>query len=313
MMHLGCACGASVPALLFLSKHSKRQMPFDPARLSKVSVLSRPVRINHLYKHLIESLAPHALVSLPAPRSPRLSPPPSYDEDHLSSNPAAASSYSPSPAPSALTAAPTPYVPHGSAPLPVPPASGSAPATISTPGPTAPLTKEQAQAVVARDVAALRVAVVKDPTPLGRTDRSSPRPGDLQVLIAEDNIVNQRVLLKLLNGIGVRSCYTAVNGLEVMQRLRQVKVDLVLMDVQMPEMDGLTATACLRRELPPEQQPVVAALTADVGSGIESECRDAGMNSYLSKPVSKPHLHQLITRCLAWRQKGPIDPHAWME
>ncbi|CAI7907434.1 unnamed protein product [Closterium sp. NIES-54] len=64
----------------------------------------------------------------------------------------------------------------------------------------------------------------------------------------------------------------------------------------------------LQRELPPEQQPVVAALTADVGSGIESECKAAGMNSYLSKPVSKPALQNFISRCLSWKQKGAIDP-----
>ncbi|CAI5464840.1 unnamed protein product [Closterium sp. Yama58-4] len=272
MMHLGCACAAMVPTFLFLSKHSKRQLPFDPALLRKVAVLSRPVRVNQLYKHLIEYLAPSALASVPAvPDSPRYETPAFFDEP-LDLRPAP-SAVSPSPAPAGLSgiSVPSSFTGCSSAPLASLPAS--IPTSVSTTGPAAGSDPEEVAKAVARDVAALRVAVVKEPMPLGvvRAERSSPRPGDLQVLIAEDNIVNQRVLLKLLNGIGVRSCYTAINGLEVMQRLRQVTVDLVLMDVQMPEMDGLTATACLRRELPPEQQPVVAALTADVGSGIESE------------------------------------------
>ncbi|CAI7807034.1 unnamed protein product [Closterium sp. NIES-53] len=337
MMHLGCACASTAPTFLFLSKHSKRQLPFDPALLRKVAVLSRPVRVNQLYKHLIQYLAPSALATLPAvPDSPRYETPAFFDEP-LDLRPAP-SALSPSPAPAGLSgiSVPSSFSGCSSAPLASLPASiptsvstaGMPTSTLhcryahlhpplqvcppppSTAGPAAGSAPEEVAKAVARDVAALRVAVVKEPMPLGvvRAERSSPRPGDLQVLIAEDNIVNQRVLLKLLNGIGVRSCYTAINGLEVMQRLRQVTVDLVLMDVQMPEMDGLTATACLRRELPPEQQPVVAALTADVGSGIESECKAAGMNSYLSKPVSKPALQNFISRCLSWKQKGAIDP-----
>ncbi|CAI5494222.1 unnamed protein product [Closterium sp. Naga37s-1] len=266
MMHLGCACASTAPTFLFLSKHSKRQLPFDPALLRKVEVLSRPVRVNQLYKHLIQYLAPSALATLPAvPDSPRYDTPAFFDEP-LDLRPAP-SAVSPSPGPAGLSgiSVPSSFAGCSSAALASLPAS--IPTSVSTAGPAAGSAPEEVAKAVARDVAALRVAVVKEPMPLGvvRAERSSPRPGDLQVLIAEDNIVNQRVLLKLLNGIGVRSCYTAINGLEVMQRLRQVTVDLVLMDVQMPEMDGLTATACLRRELPPEQQPVVAALTADVG------------------------------------------------
>ncbi|GJP32188.1 hypothetical protein CLOM_g6894 [Closterium sp. NIES-68] len=313
MMHLGCACASTAPTFLFLSKHSKRQLPFDPALLRKVAVLSRPVRVNQLYKHLIQYLAPSALATLPAvPDSPRYETPAFFDEP-LDLRPAP-SAISPSPAPSGLSGISVPSSFSGCSSAPLASLPASIPASVSTAGPAAGSGPEEVAKAVARDVAALRVAVVKEPMPLGvRTERSSPRPGDLQVLIAEDNIVNQRVLLKLLNGIGVRSCFTAINGLEVMQRLRQVTVDLVLMDVQMPEMDGLTATACLRRELPPEQQPVVAALTADVGSGIESECKAAGMNSYLSKPVSKPALQHFIVRCLSWKQKGAIDPLKWMD
>ncbi|CAI7793301.1 unnamed protein product [Closterium sp. NIES-54] len=309
MMHLGCACASTAPTFLFLSKHSKRQLPFDPALLRKVAVLSRPVRVNQLYKHLIQYLAPSALATLPAvPDSPRYETPAFFDEP-LDLRPAP-SALSPSPAPAGLSGISVPSSFSGCSSAPLASLPASIPTSVSTAGPAAGSAPEEVAKAVARDVAALRVAVVKEPMPLGvvRAERSSPRPGDLQVLIAEDNIVNQRVLLKLLNGIGVRSCYTAINGLEVMQRLRQVTVDLVLMDVQMPEMDGLTATACLRRELPPEQQPVVAALTADVGSGIESECKAAGMNSYLSKPVSKPALQNFISRCLSWKQKGAIDP-----
>ncbi|CAI5980988.1 unnamed protein product [Closterium sp. NIES-65] len=262
-----------------------RSSPIFPPRPFHLSIPPPPPP-----SHLVPPPLPHAPCPVQEPLDLRPAP----------------SAVSPSPGPAGLSgiSVPSSFAGCSSAALASLPAS--IPTSVFTAGPAAGSAPEEVAKAVARDVAALRVAVVKEPMPLGvvRAERSSPRPGDLQVLIAEDNIVNQRVLLKLLNGIGVRSCYTAINGLEVMQRLRQVTVDLVLMDVQMPEMDGLTATACLRRELPPEQQPVVAALTADVGSGIESECKAAGMNSYLSKPVSKPALQNFISRCLS---SGAMD------
>eukprot|EP00897_Mesotaenium_endlicherianum_P009858 jgi/Mesen1/8900/ME000537S08299 len=136
----------------------------------------------------------------------------------------------------------------------------------------------------------------------------------LSILIAEDNIVNQRVLLKLLKGLGQENCATAVNGKKVLELMEKGRYDLVLMDVQMPEMDGLTATTHIRTTFPEEQQPVVAALTADVGPGIEGECVGVGMNWYLSKPVRKAELEQLLGKVVQLRRRsGKRNPAAWLE
>eukprot|EP00271_Cylindrocystis_brebissonii_P020043 TRINITY_DN645_c0_g1_i1.p1 TRINITY_DN645_c0_g1~~TRINITY_DN645_c0_g1_i1.p1 ORF type:complete len:1139 (-),score=211.04 TRINITY_DN645_c0_g1_i1:1780-5196(-) len=121
----------------------------------------------------------------------------------------------------------------------------------------------------------------------------------LKILIAEDNYVNQKVLLKLLKGLGHEQCLTAFNGIKVLEQMRAHRFHLILMDVQMPEMDGLTATARVRRDFPEDQQPIIAALTADVGAGIEKECESAGMNSYLSKPVRKNELDSLLKQVSA--------------
>eukprot|EP00897_Mesotaenium_endlicherianum_P007853 jgi/Mesen1/7096/ME000369S06425 len=136
----------------------------------------------------------------------------------------------------------------------------------------------------------------------------------LNILIAEDNIVNQRVLLKLLKGLGQENCATAVNGIKVLELMEKGRYDLVLMDVQMPEMDGLTATTHIRTNYPEERQPIVAALTADVGPGIEGDCVEAGMNWYLSKPVRKAELDQLLAKVVQLRRRGDKrNPSGWLE
>ena len=111
----------------------------------------------------------------------------------------------------------------------------------------------------------------------------------LQILIAEDNVINQKLIIRILNKLGYQPSL-AVNGLEVIALSRQHDFDLILMDIQMPEMDGLEATVEVRRNN--IQQPVIIAMTANAMQEDKDECLRIGMNDYLSKPI---HIESLLT------------------
>ncbi len=106
----------------------------------------------------------------------------------------------------------------------------------------------------------------------------------LRILVAEDNLVNQRVIMRLLQKLGY-SPDLADNGRECLEAFRRQDYDLCLMDVQMPEMDGVEATRRIRVELPEDRQPTIVALTANVAEADRRHCLDAGMDDYLAKPV----------------------------
>ena len=128
--------------------------------------------------------------------------------------------------------------------------------------------------------------------------RSVPGPSrQLRVLVAEDNTVNQRLIVRLLEKIG-HSAVVAGNGQEVLTALDKRTWDLILMDVQMPEMDGFTATAEIRRReaaTPGRHTPIVA-LTAHAMRGDRERCLAAGMDDYLTKPVTLERLSGALAR-----------------
>jgi PAS domain S-box-containing protein len=118
----------------------------------------------------------------------------------------------------------------------------------------------------------------------------------LRILLAEDNVVNQKLALRLLAQMGYRADLAA-NGLEVLQAVKRQPYDVILMDVQMPEMDGLEATRQLCAQLPAPQRPRIIAMTANAMQGDREMCLEAGMNDYLSKPIRVDELVQALRQC----------------
>jgi len=130
----------------------------------------------------------------------------------------------------------------------------------------------------------------------------------LRILVAEDNVVNQKVMLKLLARAGYVAD-VAANGLEVLAALDLAPYDLVLMDVQMPEMDGLEATRRLRANAGERRGPYVVALTANAMREDREHCLAAGMDDYLSKPVRPEDLFAALRRCGEIRARGTSAAH----
>jgi signal transduction histidine kinase/DNA-binding response OmpR family regulator len=126
----------------------------------------------------------------------------------------------------------------------------------------------------------------------------------LHLLIAEDNPVNQEIALKILNRLGYRP-EVVNNGKEVLEKVSHENYDMILMDMQMPEMDGLEATRMLRLCL--EIQPVIIAMTANVMQGDRDDCIQAGMDDYISKPIE---LAELTAQLRKWsrviKSKRPV-------
>ena len=118
----------------------------------------------------------------------------------------------------------------------------------------------------------------------------------LQVLVAEDNAVNQRVALLYLDKLG-HNADVAANGLEVIQALERQRYDVVLMDMHMPEMDGLDATRAIHKRWPKEERPRIVAVTANAISGDRETCIEAGMDDYVSKPMTMEELAEALGRC----------------
>jgi two-component system, sensor histidine kinase and response regulator len=129
----------------------------------------------------------------------------------------------------------------------------------------------------------------------------------LRILLAEDNRVNQKVAIGMLGKMGHRITL-ATNGLEALERWRQSNFDLILMDVQMPEMNGLQATTQIRQEEAIGAHVQIVAMTASAMSEERDRCLAAGMDDFLSKPVSSKVIEQMITATFSNRKIESLEP-----
>jgi PAS domain S-box-containing protein len=145
------------------------------------------------------------------------------------------------------------------------------------------------------------LGVFADPEPIAlvaAVDREAPETSSLRILLAEDNPVNQKVALRILEKLGYRAD-VASNGLEALEALEREPYDVVLMDVQMPEMDGLDASRRICARWPAESRPRIVAMTANAMIEDREACFAAGMNDYIAKPVSPEALAEALSRVRA--------------
>ena len=149
-----------------------------------------------------------------------------------------------------------------------------------------------AQAAMARAV---------PPAPAPGATRRAPPSGGLRILVAEDNEVNQKVVSRMLERLGHRA-EVAINGREAFERARAGTYDVILMDCQMPEMDGWEATARIRAAMAGRRRIPILALTANASDADRQRCLDAGMDAHLAKPLK---LERLADALATW---GPASP-----
>jgi CheY-like chemotaxis protein/HPt (histidine-containing phosphotransfer) domain-containing protein len=146
---------------------------------------------------------------------------------------------------------------------------------------------------------AMETAISTAPRPTGPSPRvarlaASPQQGLLRILVAEDNVVNQKLVSRLLEKRG-HHVMVVDNGHDALTILEAQPFDVVLMDVQMPEMDGFEATAAIRaREQGPGQRLPVIAMTAHALQGDREKCLEAGMDGYIAKPIQAQQLFDAI-------------------
>ncbi len=137
-----------------------------------------------------------------------------------------------------------------------------------------------------------KTQVPENPAVFNR-DMSQEMP--LKILVAEDNMINQKLITKILSQLGFQADVVS-NGLEAIEELKRVRYDVVFMDVQMPEMDGLEATKYIVQNWKSDERPFVIAMTANVMQGDKEKCLNAGMDDYLSKPVVIDDVQKIIKK-----------------
>jgi PAS domain S-box-containing protein len=135
-------------------------------------------------------------------------------------------------------------------------------------------------------------------------DPEMARRHPLRILLAEDNVVNQKVALRLLDQMGYRADIAA-NGLEAIDAVERQTYDVILMDVQMPELDGFEASREINRRWPGKQRPRIVAMTANAMQGDRELCIAAGMDDYVAKPVRVDELVAALERSGSRSVPGP--------
>ncbi len=128
-----------------------------------------------------------------------------------------------------------------------------------------------------------------------RMDRKLAERLPLKILVAEDNVINRKLVLWILEQMGYK-VDVANHGLEVLSALKKQPYDLIFMDIQMPEMDGLETTRRILQDWPADKRPVIIAMTANVMKGDQERCLEAGMDDYLAKPVTSEEIQRTLER-----------------
>ncbi len=145
----------------------------------------------------------------------------------------------------------------------------------------------------------LEAAISGEPLTLSRRESESSKLSKyaiarpFRILLVEDHPVNQQITVVLFSRLGYR-VDVASNGFEALESLRRQRYDVVFMDMNMPEMDGLEASRHIQRDWPPEARPWLIALTANATPADQQECERAGMGGFVSKPVELPDLKNAL-------------------
>jgi CheY-like chemotaxis protein len=156
-------------------------------------------------------------------------------------------------------------------------------------------------------VIAVDAPAVPRPAPLNiPTEVSRGTPHGPRILVAEDTVVSQLVARRMLERLGCRVDMVS-NGREAVAAVAAMPYAVVLMDIQMPEMDGFAATAEIRRgETPGAHRIPIIAMTANAQEGDQDRCLAAGMDDYLSKPVRVQDLEIVLRRWVSLSESGPV-------
>ncbi|MEW9920259.1 GAF domain-containing protein [Marimonas sp. MJW-29] len=136
-----------------------------------------------------------------------------------------------------------------------------------------------------------------------KTDPEMAARHPLRILLAEDNLVNQKLAIRLLEQMGYRADL-ASNGAEALESIARQTYDVVLMDVQMPEMDGLEASRRINRSYPQGDRPRIVAMTANAMQGDREMCLEAGMDDYIAKPIRVDRLIEALQNVTARERKN---------
>ncbi len=181
---------------------------------------------------------------------------------------------------------------------------------------TKPIKPAQLHETLLRVMSGSNPAAPKAPVASAKLDATLASRLPLRVLLCDDNVINQKVALRLLQQMGYRADLAA-NGLEALAALDRQPYDLIFMDVMMPEMGGLEATRLIReRQKQPSQFPnyksslIIVAMTASAMQGDREKCLAAGMDDYLAKPVRLEDVRAIVERWGAAAAKAePADDH----
>ncbi len=132
--------------------------------------------------------------------------------------------------------------------------------------------------------------------PLMRWRQSAEASNPIRILVAEDLAINQLIAVRMLERLGYHVALAA-NGQEVLEKLKLERFDLILMDCQMPQMDGYEASRAIRSSASPEWSKIpIVAFTANTNPGDRERCLNSGMNDYVTKPVAVEDLARVLNR-----------------